>query len=206
MARIALLLVATLILLVALPAAACDTPVYRYAMYKWESSPHGVYYFHDADPSEADLKVSRALEEIESRFAPRSNVVYIPVDLRNADALKRVPADVRRRWDEREEKTTPAYLTVSPLGGFVSWETLTAESISGMTDSPLRMKIAGELAAGKAGVLVLLSGKDPLATDAAKKAVVELQKQLAVGEIPLYRPPTGARPANRAAIKWTSVW
>ena len=44
-------------------ARACDTPVYRYAMYNWAPSPYRVYYFCQGEPDKKDAKVNRLLAE-----------------------------------------------------------------------------------------------------------------------------------------------
>ena len=44
-------------------ARACDTPVYRYAMYNWAPSPYRVYYFCQGEPDKKDAEVNRLLAE-----------------------------------------------------------------------------------------------------------------------------------------------
>ena len=41
---------------------ACDTPVYRYAMYRWEPAPYEVYFFHDKPMDEQAAQVQKLVE------------------------------------------------------------------------------------------------------------------------------------------------
>ena len=41
------LLVLLAVIVVGLPLLACETPVYRYAMYRWEPAPFEIYFFHN---------------------------------------------------------------------------------------------------------------------------------------------------------------
>ena len=38
---------------------ACETPVYRYAMYRWNPAPYEIYYFHNED-GEPDILIGSA--------------------------------------------------------------------------------------------------------------------------------------------------
>ena len=45
------------------PARACNTPVFRYAMYNWPAAPYYVFYFHHGGPAEEDAEVNKKIEE-----------------------------------------------------------------------------------------------------------------------------------------------
>ena len=58
-------------------APACDTPVYRYAMYNWAPAPFRVYYFYQGQPDKKDAEANRLLDE-QSRIAQPAPVAQPP--------------------------------------------------------------------------------------------------------------------------------
>ncbi len=81
-------------------AEACDTPVYRYAMYRWQSAPYELYYFHDGQPDAENEKVTAAIEHRCMDEAAPANLVVLPVDLRQDKELAGVPPDVKEAWNK----------------------------------------------------------------------------------------------------------
>jgi len=138
---------------------ACDTPVYRYAMYRWEPTPYEIYFFHDAKPSEKDEAIASFIESLSEGEKERGNAVYLPVDISDdPDLVKaQIPLDVKRAWLDQTVKSTPGYAIISPMGQKIFIDDLTLAEVKSLVDSPLRKEVSQSLAEGKAGVLILVT-------------------------------------------------
>ena len=66
---------------VALPLIACETPVYRYAMYRWAPAPFEVYFFHSGELSEDDKELHAEMLSIAQDDESPLNCSLISVDL-----------------------------------------------------------------------------------------------------------------------------
>jgi len=174
------------------PARCCDTPVYRYAMYRWQPAPYEVYFFHNHPPSPPDRLVAERLSKA-ARSDDAANVVHIPVDLSRDPELLGVPQDVRQAWDEREDKSLPFYLVATPHGRHLHAGSLDPAALPGLLQSPVRKQLGRQLEAGKLGVLIFVPGADPTENERVANLLEELQQQLADGMIVL-RPDAQAGP------------
>lgn len=179
-------------------AAACDTPVYRYAMYRWEPAPYEVYHFHhgEMDKRFADAKAKLAAAR-DDKAAP-ANVAVYPVNLDEDKELKTVPRDVRRIWQAKEQAgvQTPATVVVNPLGFEVHTGGITAADVAALANSPARKQIGGLLSQGHAGVYVLVLGKDEQLNKTAAAAVDKLIADVNSGKLSLYAGPDPYDPFN----------
>lgn len=187
-------MVTVLLMLVAAPVMACDTPVYRYAMYRWTPTPYEVYFFHEDFFEEKkyhprDTQLHRALERAAADADLPANVALFPVNVFADQNLRGVPPDVRRLWDKQVDKSLPKYMIVSPRGSHVFTGGLTASDIPSFVASPTRARINHLLAEGRAGVFVLLTGKDEQANISAAKVLDELARDVAAGNVELYMGP-----------------
>lgn len=135
-------------------AEACDTPVYRYAMYRWPASNYYVFFVHQNEATPAQREVNEALVEIERAAAPKPNVVFFEIDADEIDLAPPIAADHYRKIG-RPEST---YIVVAPppLGGVVWAGDLSMADLRSLVASPLRTQIANQLEAGAATVFVLL--------------------------------------------------
>ena len=170
-------------------AQACDTPVYRYAMYRWQPAPFEIYFFHKGEINDHDAQVHRAINEAADDIKAPANIVLLPVDLNEDAELIGVPPDVKKSWLSKKDRAVPGYLVVSPLGMLLYDGPLDEQDIAEMTHSPARTKIAKALENGAASVLVLLGGKDSKATLEAKKQIQTLAADVSNGKISLYSGP-----------------
>lgn len=168
---------------------ACDTPVYRYAMYRWYPAPYEVYFFHEGEIDEAGKNMEAAIDEAMTSEKAPANVRFIPVDLAEDEELKGVPPDVKEAWEEQEEPATPQFLVSSPVGGHLHQGPLSADQVPEMIDSPLRQRIGDEIKEGRAGVYVLLKGEDEKANAEAQKTLQGVVDDVASGKIELYTMP-----------------
>ncbi len=180
---------------------ACDTPVYRYAMYKWEPRPYELYYFHSGSPDADATAVMEAVRAAIELRAPATNLTLDDVDLSIENALERIPRDVKEAWNERPDQDTPTFMLVSPSGAQVFAGSLTAADVPSLLDSPVRQQTAKQLEEGNAGVLLLLTGPDKDENARAEKEVQTLVKRIADGEVELYVSPTRGAPVDAAPQK-----
>lgn len=168
---------------------ACSTPVYRYAMYRWEPAPYEIYYFHEQQVDEATAAVHdgiRAAARCEDRTA---NLFLATVDVQEDQELKTVPPDVRKWWEARPEKQTPCYLVVTPYGVPIHHGDMDAEILQTLIDSPARRAVVEQLTEGHAGVMVMVTGSDDQANQTAETLIKEFAADIASGKIELYIPP-----------------
>lgn len=182
----------------ALSALACDTPVYRYAMYRWDPAPYEVYYFHNEAISEDAARLHKLLEDASMNEEKPANVMFVPVNLVEDTELKRIPPDVRQTWQEQEEPTVPAYMVVTPYGHKIYQGDLDETAIKALLESKARSAVAKQLEQGKATVLLMLTGSDDEKNKEAEKVAKELVKDIAEGKVEFYLPPPMYDPTGEA--------
>ena len=167
-------------------AAACDAPVYRYAMYNWKTTPYQVFYFHDSAEKDGGTKktdseaVNRLLRELSTSEEP-VNVNLVEVDTRDGESVARLPEQVRAAWKRRRAKsdtgqTGGIHVVFSPWGRELFAGRLDADTVRAMTESPARKRLGELLAQGKL-VAVCISGKqeeDNQRVEAAVKVLADL--------------------------------
>ena len=150
----------------ALAVSACDTPVYRYALYRWQPAPYEVYLFHQGGESPAQQQVRQALTGLAEDAGRPANVVTIAVDLQADPELKRVPPPIREAY---LSGSGGGCVVGTPQGMPIHVGEVTEAEAASLVDSPQRRRIAELLAEGKAGVFVLLTATVPEAPDEAEK-------------------------------------
>jgi hypothetical protein len=177
---------------------ACDTPVYRYAMYRWLPAPYEVYCFHRGELNEAGQAVKEAIEQANQAQDNPANVVFLPVDMDKDPELKAVPPDVKKAWEARSDQQLPSFLISSPMPPFdpntempvhVYAGELSREGMPSLFSSPARKEMANQLAQGKAGVFVFLPGKNQEANKKAEKVIQGVVDDVASGKVQLYVSP-----------------
>ena len=196
-------------------AVACDTPVYRYAMYRWQPAPYEVYFLHDEPPSEELKKLHAAIDGMAEATQP-ANLALIPVDLSVDGQLKRIPPPLRAAWEARSEGVHALHVLVAPHGAVLHSGLLGRDDIDAIVDSPARRRVAELLGKGAAGVLMMLDADLPADADddlkkkveAANRGAEESLKSLAAGvregRYTLYRAPTSpGGPGGEAAAEKT---
>ncbi|HID75164.1 MAG TPA: hypothetical protein EYP56_04115, partial [Planctomycetaceae bacterium] len=146
-------------LAVAAVASACTTPVYRYAMYNWATSPYVVLCFHQGQPSEEATKFNEAVMEL-YRGEPPANVVVEPVDLSKEDPWAGYPQPVKAVYEAHPDEAKPGHIVLSPWLAEVYAGQLDEGELKAMVESPARTKMAQLLHEGHAAVLLFVPGKD----------------------------------------------
>jgi hypothetical protein len=168
-------------------ARACSTPVYRYAMYRWFPAPYTIFYFHDSEPSEADLVVHKLIEGYaDYEKADPANIDLVSIDMAKDPELKRLPPFLRKAWQEGNDGSLPGYMVVSPLGDNLHRGKLTTDHVKALVESSARAEIVKQIEVGKTCVYVMLTcsdeAKNKKAEEAAKKAIKVVQS----GEVEFY--------------------
>ncbi len=106
-------------IIMAAGAMACDTPVYRYAMYRWLPAPYEVYYFHKGDLDDGAEQMRSAIEKAGQSANAPANVVFLSVDLAKDTDLVGVPPDIKKSVAGAETTADPQLLCL-----FADWRAL----------------------------------------------------------------------------------
>jgi hypothetical protein len=195
-----------------LPAPACDTPVFRYAMYNWAPAPYYVFYLHHGQVAEEDQAVNNFLDGL-CRADPSANLALAVVDVSKQAELQRLPRVVRKAYQSHAEGQRPLHLVFSPWVLFYGWfaeppaappagegqkasepSPVVAELFAGrldeakakaIVDSPARQQLGKLLRDGNAIVLLILTGPDEQANKRAAEAAGEVVAMAARGEFPI---------------------
>jgi len=205
--RNALMLVAALACFLgaaALPAGACNVPVCRFALERWEPDDYQIVVFHRgplAGGAQAAVKLLKGRCEAESA---RANLYVSTVDLAGEH-----DEDAAQLWKAQKGATLPwavlrypERFRADPTQGLWAGP-MTVDAAKALVDSPVRREIAKRIIAGDAAVWVLLTGGGK-ATDAAAAAV--LTKELAVAQreftapAPAAADPFGPEPGDEEAF------
>ena len=175
------------------PLSACDTPVYRYAMYNWLSSDFQVYYLHDGATDPIGDEANRALVELIEDATPPLNLEFVPLDISDQRAAASLPRDVELWLDENESHELPVHLVFSPHGDVLHAGRLEAADVAAVVNSPTRRHMTELLDLGHTGVLLLLASGDESADARAEAEIEKVIQQAAAGEItPFTLPGAGA--------------
>ncbi len=183
---LAIALVFLLALRCAFPALACNVPVFRYALERWQAEPYEAVIFHRGPLSPADRAAVVALEKARDDAHANLNVTLADLDF----PLGRLPAKL---WKNRTNAPLP-HLVVSYQGGategLVAWAGPLGENAARtLADSPVRRALAKELLAGKSAVWLLLESGNATA-DAAAAALLEKELRVQEKELELPRAAT----------------
>lgn len=136
---------------------ACETPVYRYAMYRWTPLPYEAYYFHRGQVPKADQEVHQLLGEA-GKDGVAANVLITPVNLDRKDALDPLPEPVKKIWQAQSGKPLPRYVVLTPWGDELFTGQIDQAAARELTDSPLRTQIGKLFDQGCGIVLLILEG------------------------------------------------
>jgi hypothetical protein len=145
-------------------AAACNVPVYRYALERWEADPYVIAVFHRGPLTAEQQAAVEAMETMSKDGL--ANVVLIKADL--AD---KVPENLQALWNQQVKAELPWMVVKYPPPLGVSdpvWAgPLSAEAVKALLDSPARREIARSLSRGETASLLLLESGNRKRDDAA---------------------------------------
>lgn len=158
------LLAAALTALCPAPAAACNVPVFRYALERWAPEPYELVAFHGRAEAAAAAKLQAAAT------ATNANLQVFPVDVSAG-----VPADWRayaatNGFDAspRLALRYPQHLR-DPTAADTVWSApFTPANVRRLLDSPARRRIARNIAAGDVAVWVFVPGPHHASNRAAR--------------------------------------
>lgn len=191
------------------PARACRTPVYRYAMYNWDSAPFRLFYFHPGKPAAEDEKVNGLLTDLAGGNPAGANLIFEVVDASNAKELEAAPRIVVEDWKKRGDAAGSVHFVYTPRAEQLFAGRLDEKTVKSLFMSPARTRIGELLKQGNAAVLLLLTGPDDAANQRAEKTVAAVVADAAAGKIrfatlddpsdndPADEPAEAAKPAAR---------
>ncbi|MFO0930093.1 MAG: hypothetical protein U0736_24225 [Gemmataceae bacterium] len=155
----------------AAPVAACNVPVFRYALERWKPAVYPIHVFHRGPLTDADRQRVRQL-------GGDLNATVTLVDLAGA-----VPAEANALWQRQGKDARLPWVVVrfpeSNAEATPAWTgPLADDEIGGLIDSPARRRLATLLLRGEAAVWVVLTGGDPAADTAARRLLTAELKRL----------------------------
>lgn len=158
-------------------ACACNVPVFRYALERWQPDPYRVTLFHRGALTESQRTQLRPLEE-GSTGKHSANVVLRLVDV---DAIED-DAD-RTMLDAQSPRDFPCLVVQYPRGLRIEkpvWASpLTHDNVTSLVNSPLRKELIRRLADGQTAVWVMLECGQAEKDEAVAAQLTEELKQLA---------------------------
>ncbi|MBN2292064.1 MAG: hypothetical protein JXM70_06535 [Pirellulales bacterium] len=163
-------------------AQACNTPVYRYAMYNWRTTPYHVLFFHNpAEKSGEAQKVNRLLSELIAS-QQSVNMELTEVDTTDGKSIDKLPEPIKKSWERARKKHAAKksgwlHIIFSPWGRELYSGQLNAETLRSITESPAREQMGELLSQGKL-VAVCLMSKNKANNRMLDKALAELTKQI----------------------------
>jgi len=136
-------------------APACDVPVFRYALERWEADPYEVIVFHRGPLTGEQEAVLDSLEK--GGTDGRANLEVTKVNLSGA-----VSATAQKLWNAQANPSPPWMVVKYPRKAGIErpvWAgPLNAETIGDLLASPVRRDIAQKLLNGEVVWLLLESG------------------------------------------------
>ncbi|MCR9199489.1 MAG: hypothetical protein NXI04_12655 [Planctomycetaceae bacterium] len=174
--RIPLLAVA-----LSVPLLACQVPVFRYALERWNADRYQVFVIHQGDLNASQQAAVKALQTAaDAKSAGQSPMIEVTVA---GPDDKSVPAAVRSRYEAGSAKS--AMFVYYPAANGVGRTQpmheckISTDSVDMMLDSPVRKKVREKLQQGDSAVWIFV----PCGRDADDKAALKrLQDQLAADE------------------------
>ena len=166
------------------PAMACDVPVFRYALERWEPDAYQLTLLQSAPLGEAEESLWRHLVDMASADSDSLNL-----RIRTSDPGSAADPGLEARWTAEADSSTPwlalYYPSSAPRQTYLWAGPLTESNGEALLDSPARRKIAQELLDGASAVFVLVESGD---TAADRAAAETLDRELAASEAALVLP------------------
>ena len=155
-------------------APACNVPVSRYALERWEADPYELFVFHQ----EPFTTQQRALMERLEKTA-RDGLANLSVS--NVNVSAEMPESLRALWAAQANPTLPWMVLRYPRKTRIelpAWAgPLSAEMVGALLESPARQEIGQRLLRGDAVVWLLLESGDQRRDDeTARLLEAELRK------------------------------
>ncbi len=154
---------------------ACQVPVFRYALERWEPDPYELLVLHEGPLSE---DAQAALSYLEKQASQVDTATFSVADVAIDDSTD--PA-MRKLWRENSPKGDPVLAVLYPSQSQVPsrlafCEPLSKKSVEHVLSSPVRDSLVRELQDGDSAVWIFVPCGDKPKDDAAYQT---LQEQLA---------------------------
>jgi len=177
----------------AMAAIACNVPVFRYALERWETDPYEVLVFHRELLTAGQQALVAGLEQ-----AGRDGLANLSVN--RLDLSGELPPPLKTLWSSQQNATSPWMVVRYPRQLGIeqpAWTgPLTAETVGVLLDSPARRDLAQKLLSGDSIVWLLLESGDRHRDDQAEQLVEaetqKLQQTLKLPEPSPQDPPINA--------------
>ena len=174
-------------------ALACQVPVFRYALERWQADKYHAVVIHQAQLTEEQNKAVQRLERAASPICKiGANLMLHKLDLASNPRIDpRWKGEVSTFKPDDTPRIALYYPTASKIGEPLWTGALTIKNAEGIIDSPLRRKIKSELLAGTSNVWLLIQGgKEAMDRQAEKRLGKYLEQasretKLPKGIIPL---------------------
>ena len=168
-------------ILAATAARACTTPVFRYALERWEPDRFELFFFHRGELSADQQAVLKRLQDALAGETAPLNATLRVVDL---------AGDLRPReqaiWEAQKDAVPPWIVLLFPdrVGpDVVAWfAPAGSQAVQRLVDSPARREVVRRIASGESAVWVFLesgdAGRDAQALKVLQTELADLQKTL----------------------------
>ncbi len=158
----------------AMAASACNVPVFRYALERWEADAYALVVFHRG-PLTADQMV------LVQRLEKTAQAGQVNLTVTRADVAGEMSPSMRALWKEQENPTPPWMAVRYPRQSGIercAWAgPLNELAVKSLLDSPARQTIAQRILGGDAVVWLLLeSGNKKRDNEAGQLVDAELRK------------------------------
>lgn len=159
---------------------ACNVPVFRYALERWQSDLYQLVILHQGPLSPADQKKVDALREESVSGSGHCNLEVTVADLADETAA----APYRELWKGQGQKDSalPWAVLLGPLRRdqpVTVWSgPLSAADPTLLLDSPARKELVKRLVAGNSAVWLLITSGKKKADNQAAKMIAEKTKML----------------------------
>ncbi|MCK4283270.1 MAG: hypothetical protein KAX44_03050 [Candidatus Brocadiae bacterium] len=164
--RVLLVAVAALALGV-LAAEACEMPLYQYSLEYWPRESYCVFEYYGPEMAGG--------ADVAGLVAGSAGGGKANVEFRRADVTLLADAHpgslVRRVWERHEGLAAPFCVVVAPNGSEIFAGPMGTRDAELLVRSPQRHRLAQLLAEGKEGLLLLLTGSHPDASNRARQSV-----------------------------------
>ncbi|MCI0458081.1 MAG: hypothetical protein L0Z62_14040 [Gemmataceae bacterium] len=186
-----------LLLLGAAPAAACNVPVFRYALERWPADPYELILFHRGPLSPADKALADALTRHSEDERAVANYTLTRIDL-----ARNPSPEMLKLFEEQKAQDLPLLVARYPEAARLSasiWAgQLTRDSASALLDSPARHTVAQRILGGDSAVWILLESGDKSKDESVAK---RLGDELAKLQTTLKLPDLTSNPEDRLSDK-----
>lgn len=160
----------------AIPAIACNIPVFRYALERWSSDEIKVTVFHDSSLLAKQLSSIDSLRSAATSGGGNANILVETV------STESIPRTLQSLWEQvRKEASSDLNSPIAVAHGkhrkgpFIAWVGSLVDASSTLVDSPVRQKLAKRLLAGDAIVWLVIEAKN---SDESSARIAQLQDQV----------------------------